>query len=105
MLVTKARVRNKSKGLKNRENSRSKSNDRFANDECYHCNKKGHIKRYCRKLKKENKNKKKKGNDNSNEDRATTTIEDFLLMYDDDMINSAYDGSSWVIDKWYYYSC
>ena len=106
MLVTKAIGRNKSRGLKNRENSRSKSNGRFFNDECYHCNKKGHIKRYCRQLKKENKNKRKeKKNDSSDEDRAATTIEDFLLMCDDDMINSAYDETSWVIDKWCYYSC
>ncbi|RVW71312.1 Retrovirus-related Pol polyprotein from transposon TNT 1-94 [Vitis vinifera] len=38
-------------------------------------------------------------NESSNEDRAATTIEDFLLMYDDDMINSTFDETSWVIDS------
>ena len=38
-------------------------------------------------------------NERSNEDRAATTIEDFLLMYDDDMINSTFDETSWVIDS------
>ena len=99
MLVTEERGRNKSKGPKNKENKRSKSNGKFANVECYHCSKKGHIKKHCRKLKKEykkNKGEKKKSND---ENRVATTIKDFLLMYDDDMINLAFNETSWVIDS------
>ena len=49
----------------------------------------GHIKKYCRKLKKENKKNREKENENNSndEDCIAITIEDFLLIYDNDMIN------------------
>ena len=102
VLVAETRERSKSRGQKNKEGSRSKSRNKFANIECYHCGKKGHIKRFCRQLKRENKNnkdKEKNNDDNNNEGRVATTTEDFLLVYDSDIVNLAYDETSWVIDS------
>ncbi|KAK0589658.1 hypothetical protein LWI29_016911 [Acer saccharum] len=102
VLITERRGRSKSRGPKNRSKHRSKSN-KSANIECYHCGKKGHIKRYCRQLKNENRNdkgKEKKNEDDNSDDRvATTSHEDFLLVYDDDSINFACQDTSWVIDS------
>lgn len=101
MLVIERRGRSKSRGLKNRDNSRNKSN-RFANVECHHCGMKGNIKRYCRQLKRENKEKGKEiqNNDGKNDNRvATTTSGDFFTVYDDDVINFACHETSWVIDS------
>jgi transposase InsO family protein len=101
VLVTERRGRSKSRGPKNRDKSRNKSN-RFANVECHHCGMKGHIRRYCRQLKRENKEKGKEtqNDDGKNDDRvATTTSGDFFTVYDDDVINFACHETSWVIDS------
>ena len=47
VLLIENRGRSQSRGPKNKGRSKSKSN-RFANVECYHCGKKGHIMKYCR---------------------------------------------------------
>lgn len=60
VLVTERRGRSQSRAPSNRGNQRSSSKGKFANIECYHCGKKGHTKKFCRKLKKEN----RKGTDN-----------------------------------------
>jgi hypothetical protein len=101
VLITERRGRSKSKGPKNRDKSINKSN-RFANVKCHHCGMKGHIKRYCRQLKRENKKKRKEtqNDDGKNDDRvATTTSGDFFTVYDDDVINFACHETSWVIDS------
>ncbi|KAK0597943.1 hypothetical protein LWI29_030067 [Acer saccharum] len=106
VLVTKKRGKSKSKNSKNRDRSKRKSN-RFANVECYHCGKKGHIKKYCRQLKRDYKNdkRKKKKNDDSNvydsnvDDRVYAIIDDFLIVYNDDAVNLACHETSWVIDN------
>ena len=80
VLVTENRGRNRSRGPNNRGKSRSSSN-RYSHVECYHCGLKGHIKKHCRKLKRENKEKghDKKGDDNKDDDRvAATTSGRFL---------------------------
>ena len=46
--------RNKTRGPKNKERNKSGSN-RFVNYECHHCGMKGHINKYCRKLKRDSK--------------------------------------------------
>ena len=101
VLVTERRGRSKSRGPKNRDKSKSRKN-RFSNVECYHCSLKGHIKKFCRQLKRENKEKFKEKNDDDSKDgdRVTTTAsEDFLIVYDDDVINIACHETSWVIDS------
>ncbi|RVW40094.1 Retrovirus-related Pol polyprotein from transposon TNT 1-94 [Vitis vinifera] len=50
--VTEKRRRSKSRGPKNRDRSKSKTN-KFANVECHYCHLKGHIKKYCRQLKRD----------------------------------------------------
>jgi len=52
VLVTEKRGRSKSRSPKNRDKSRNKSN-MFANVECHHCGMKGHIRKHCRQLKRE----------------------------------------------------
>ncbi len=66
-----------------RDKSRGKSN-KYANVECYHCKKKGHIKRFCREFKM-NKGKEVKKEDNS--DDETNSIGEFNIVYNDDIIN------------------
>ncbi|KAL5842405.1 hypothetical protein ACOSQ3_013008 [Xanthoceras sorbifolium] len=100
VLVTDSRGRSQSREQKPRGKSRGKSN-RYANIECHHCKKKGHIKKFCRKFKNEqvkNKGKEVKKDDSSDDDQ-TNTINEFLVVYDDDVINLASNETSWVIDS------
>ncbi|KAF8380019.1 hypothetical protein HHK36_027488 [Tetracentron sinense] len=75
VLVTEKRGRSKSRGPKNKDKGRSKSN-KFANVECYHCGMKGHIKKYCRKLKREYKDKgnEKKDVDEKKDDQTDKVV-------------------------------
>jgi hypothetical protein len=101
VLVIEIRGMSKSRGPKNRDKNINKSN-RFANVNCYHWGMKGHIKKHCRKLKRENKEKGKvtQNGDGKNDDRvATTTSGDFFTVYDDDVINFACHETSGVIDS------
>ena len=101
VLLTENRGRSKSKSEKGRDKSRSKSRSRYKNLECHHCGKMGHIKKYCYKWKRENKGggdkQEKKDQDNTNR-VATTTCDDLLVTYDENVINLACDETSWVID-------
>ena len=81
--------------------SRGKSN-KYANVECHHCKKKGHIKKFCQKWKQDQKKNKNKGQmkDDSSDDEQANVVEEFNLIYDDDdMINLAVHETSWVIDS------
>ncbi|KAJ4718977.1 Retrovirus-related Pol polyprotein from transposon TNT 1-94 [Melia azedarach] len=101
ILIIEKRGRSKSRGPKNRDKSKSKTN-KFANVECYYCGLKGHIKKYCRQLKRDNKKdkrKEKKNDDSSDDDRVATVTDDFLIMYDDDVVNLMCHETSWVIDS------
>lgn len=60
VLATATRGRSQNRSQSNRDKSRGKSN-KFANVECHHCKKKGHIKKLCWQLKKEKKKKGQKG--------------------------------------------
>ena len=78
VLVSESRERSKNRGPANKDSSKSKSRGRYKNIECYHCGQKGHTKKFCWKLKKENKANKDKGKkkeENSDEDRVNTTHE------------------------------
>ncbi|GAA0163449.1 hypothetical protein LIER_43643 [Lithospermum erythrorhizon] len=84
VLVTESRGRNQSTGSSNRGASCGKSqggSNRLSNIECHHCGEKGHIKRYFRMLKRENKKK------NYNNDKK----EESVLLSCDEM--------DWVVDS------
>ncbi|KAA0063880.1 putative retrotransposon [Cucumis melo var. makuwa] len=64
--------------------------------------KKGHIKKYCRKLKRDSKNhkgKEKKNDDDSDADTITVATQDLYILSDGDVVNLATQQSSWVIDN------
>ena len=65
VLVIEKRGRSKSRGPKNRDRSKSKTN-KFANVECHYCHLKGHIRKYCRQLKRDMKQWKVKDKKNDN---------------------------------------
>ena len=58
---------------------------------------KGHTKKFCRKLKREN-NKEETKQDGNENCLATVTTEDLVTVLDANMINIACDESSWVVD-------
>ena len=81
VLVTEKRE-SKSKGPQSNNKNKSRSGE-FANVECHYCHKKGHIKKYCRKLKRNSKNhkgKEKKNDDDSDADTITIVTEDFYIL-------------------------
>ena len=76
----------------------SKCKDKIKDMECYHCGMKGHTKKFCRKLKRENKNKEETKEDGNENCLATVTTEDLVTVLDANMINIACDESSWIVD-------
>ncbi|GAA0172767.1 hypothetical protein LIER_26524 [Lithospermum erythrorhizon] len=105
VFLTESRGRNQSEGSSNRGASRGKSqggSNRLSYIECHHCGDKGHIKRYFRKLKRENKKKnynndKKEGNNNED----IVIIHDFFDVCDGcvDNVNLSCDEMDWVVDS------
>ena len=94
--LLKKRETSKSKGLTGNNRSKSKS-DWFANVECYYCQEKWHIKKYCRKLKRDSKNhkgKEKNNDDDSDADTITVATEDFYILFDGDVVNLATQQSN-----------
>ena len=59
---------------------------------------KGYTKKFCRKLKRENKNKEETKEDDNENCLATIITEDLVTVFDANMINIACDESSWVVD-------
>ncbi|KAL6323545.1 hypothetical protein AAG906_039125 [Vitis piasezkii] len=107
--VLNEEMKRKSQGSSSRSNSRGPRRDRsksktnkFANVECHYCHLKGHIKKYCRQLKrdmKQGKVKEKKNDNGGENDQVATTTSDFLIVYDSDVVNFACQETSWVIDS------
>ena len=117
VLVTETRGRSNSRGTRNRDSSKGRSSSRGRsscrgrgsgsqnsswqdNAECYHCGKKGYIKKNCRIFQRENK---EKGRENTakngdDKDTAATTSDEFMLVYDD-AISLACDEADWVVDS------
>ena len=85
-------------GQNNRGRSRSKSKPRYKELECHFCGKTGHIKRYCYKWKKENHTSngkhEKRGNDDNINRVSTTSLDDLLAVYDENVINLAHNETS-----------
>ncbi|KAL6318079.1 hypothetical protein AAG906_035224 [Vitis piasezkii] len=99
-LVTERRGRSKSKKPSNDYNhdkSRAKSKSR-KEIKCFYCGKSGHIKRECRKFKREQF--KGKG-EKQKEDKAIAAIAydgDTIIVCDDACVNLACQDSTWVVD-------
>ena len=100
ILVYEYKGRSKSRASKDGNQSRSNSKGRYKDIECHYCHKKGHIKKYCWKLK--NKSEKdsndKSKYDSDNEDKINATSVDFLLVQFE-FANLVYSSTSWVIDN------
>ncbi|RVW84651.1 Retrovirus-related Pol polyprotein from transposon TNT 1-94 [Vitis vinifera] len=108
VLITEKRGRSKSIGPKNRDRSKSKTN-KFANVECHYCHLKGHIRKYCRQLKKDMKQRKVKEKNNDNDETSWVidsgasihaTSKDFFTSYtsgDFGSVRMGNDGSAKAI--------
>ena len=98
-MVAEFRGRRQSREQNLRGKSRGKSN-KYANVECHHCKKKDHIKKFCRKFKKEQENRGKavKKDDNSDDDEANL-LGEFNVLLNDDTVNLTTHETSWVIES------
>ncbi|RVX06237.1 Retrovirus-related Pol polyprotein from transposon TNT 1-94 [Vitis vinifera] len=102
VLVTKKRGKSKSRGPNNRDKSKSKTN-KFANVECHYFHLKGHIRKYCRQLKRDMKQ--GKVEDKKNDNDAVSSIyatpqKDFFTSYtsgDFGSVRMGNDGSTKAI--------
>ena len=97
VLYTEDRGRHKTRDPRSRGKSRSKSKFKNPNIICYHCGKKGHIKRFCKQLKQDLKEGKKEEN---NENNVVVVVQDDLLFAcDKDVINFVSQDTSWIVDS------
>jgi len=81
------------------EGHRSKSKFKWKIFECNYCGKKGHLQKFCYKLKNDNEDKQERKNDENGNRVSTTIANDLVIVYDENLINVACDDSSWVIDS------
>jgi transposase InsO family protein len=88
LLVTESRGRSQSRGpRKGAAKSRSKSRGKYADYECHHCHKKGHLKWQCRKWKKEKKKGKQQAqkhdsDSDSDAGQISSVAEDIVVVID-----------------------
>ncbi|CAL1380337.1 unnamed protein product [Linum trigynum] len=92
---SKSRGRSEARGSKQRGKSRGKSN-KFANIQCHHYKEKGHIRRFCPKFR--NERKKGKRDENSDDDGANS-VDEFNIVYEEDIVNLTTQETSWVVDS------
>ena len=96
LLVAEHRGRQKNRGG-DKGRQRSKSKSRYKNVECHYCHKKGHIQKNCFKWKNDQKN----GGAGKAEDAdrvATTTKDDLVVVFDENVVNTISSDVSWVAD-------
>ncbi|CAJ2658330.1 unnamed protein product [Trifolium pratense] len=104
-LVTESRGRNQSKNFYKRDKSESRGKSRARKEfTCFYCNREGHIKKYCRLLKRDQL--REKDDDSENEsDKDTSavshdsTTDVYIICDDDDSINLVSHDSTWIIDS------
>ena len=94
VLYIEDRGRHKTRDPRSRGKSRSKSKFKNPNIICYHCGKKGHIKRFCKQLKQDLKEgKKEEGKNNV----VAIVQDDLLSAYDKNVINFVSQDKSWIV--------
>lgn len=100
MLLQKKRREAKVKGQSLETKKKGKSN-KYANIECHYCRLKGHTKKYCKKLKRDNKkNGEKKNNTDKGENHIVIEIiEDYFVVLCDDLINVTCNKTNWIVDN------
>ena len=97
------RGRSKNRPSRGRDNSRDKSKSK-GRIICHYCDKPGHIKRFCRKMKRD-KSKDRKGDssESKSEEKNTTALaisdDDLLFIGDKECLNVAGDDCNWAIDS------
>lgn len=101
-LVTEYRGRSIHKKFNNRDKSRGKSRDKFngrswvrKDVECFYCHEKGHMKRECRKLKREQQ-------ENGDASNIVATIfqgNEVIFVCDDGHVNLTSQETCWVVDS------
>ena len=89
ILVSEYRGRSNSRAPKDRNQSRSNFKG-YKDVECNYCHKKGHIKKYCSKL--------KSRTEKDSNHKGTTSV-DFLLVHEFEFANLFDSSTSWVIDS------
>ena len=94
VLYTEDRGRHKTRDPRSRGKSRSKSKFKNPNIICYHCGKKGHIKRFCKQLKQDLK-------EGKNEENNVVVVvqDDLLFACDKDVINFVSQDTSLIVDS------
>ena len=96
------RRRSKSRASRGRDNSRDKSKSK-SRIICHYYDKPSHVKRFCRKIKRD-KLKERKGDssESKSDEKNTTTLaandDDLLFIGDKECLNIACDECNWVID-------
>ncbi|GMH21891.1 hypothetical protein Nepgr_023734 [Nepenthes gracilis] len=102
VLVTESRGRSQGRGPKSENKGQSKSRSRYQNMECHHCGKKGHIKRFCYKWKRENTGKKRSEKRRGEEESSVSVVTggDLLLACESkDSVSVAEQAYDWVVDS------
>ena len=92
ILVTENRGRSRDRNQDGGHRSKSKS--KWKAFECNYCGKKGHLQKYCYKLKNDNEDKQEKKNDENGNRVSTTTANNLVIVYDENLINVACVDSS-----------
>ncbi|KAH0696222.1 hypothetical protein KY285_013054 [Solanum tuberosum] len=97
VLYTEDRGRDKTRDLKSRGKSISKSKFRNPNIIFHHCGKKGHIRRFCTQLMQDLKEGKKEENNGNNV--VVVVRDDLHFACDKDVINFVSQDTSWIVDS------
>ncbi|CAJ2652104.1 unnamed protein product [Trifolium pratense] len=104
-LVTESRGRSQNKNFhkhdKSERRSKSKARKEFT---CFYCNREGHIKKYCRLLKRDQLRERDDDSENESDKDTSAVAHDsatdvYIICDDDDSINLVSHDSTWIIDS------
>ncbi len=103
ILESRGRSQSRKPHSSDRSESRSKSRGKYKLRKefiCHYCGKSGHMKRYCRFLKREQSRGRNedKGKD-SDKETAAIVYEDVRITYDENYVNLVCDASTWIMDS------
>jgi len=95
----RSRDKNQDRGHRSKNKHRSKSKTKQKPFECNYYGNKGHFQKFCYKQKNDNEDNQEKKNDGNGNRVVTTTPNDLVIIYDENMINVACDDSSWIVNS------